>query len=79
MHRRSSDGTRRRLREVYDEEVTQEKERRGVLPLIGPTPQEKDAIDRFAISAALRRCGYLEFRRRRITPPIHARKTARLS
>ena len=63
MHRRSTDGTRRRLREVYDEEVT----------------QEKDAIDRFAISAALRRCGYLEFRRRRITPPIHARKTARLS
>ena len=79
QHRRFTVGARRRLREVYDEEVEKEKEHRGVLPLVGPTPQEQDTIDRYAISAALRRCGYLEFRRRRITPPVHPRKAARVS
>jgi len=79
QHCRFTVGARRRLREVYDEEVEKEKERRGVLPLVEPTPKEKDAIDRFAISKALRQCGYLEFKRRRITPPVHLRKAARIS
>jgi transposase InsO family protein len=79
MHRRTTDNARRRLREVYDEEVENEEKRRGVLPLIGPSAKEKDSIDRFAISKALRRCGYLEIRRRRITPPVHSRKAARIS
>ena len=57
-------------------QVEREKERRGVLPLLGPTPREKGAIDRYAISKALRRLGYLVIRRRRIAPPIHPRKPA---
>ena len=73
---RIGDARRRHLLAAYEEEVAREKERRGVLPLVGPTPQEQDAIDRFAISSALRRCGYLLIRRRRIAPPIHCRKAA---
>lgn len=67
---------RRRFREVHEEERRKEEARRGILPLIGPSKSQKDAIDRFAISRALRRCGFLIIRRRRITPPVSQRKTA---
>jgi transposase InsO family protein len=73
---RIGEARRRHFLAVYEEEVEREKKRRGVLPLVGPTPQEEDSINRFAISKALRRCGYLLIRRRRIAPPIHCRKAA---
>ncbi len=43
----------------YEEEYKKTAEARGILPLIGLTPSEKDSIDRYAISRALIRCGYL--------------------
>jgi transposase InsO family protein len=70
---------RAHFRELVDEERRKEENRRGILPLVGPTPTERDSIDRTAISKVLRRCGYLQVRRRRITPPISQRKAARLS
>jgi putative transposase len=75
---KTKNGSERRNRflAMYDEEVEKEKERRGVLPLIELTPQEKDAIDRHAISKALRQFGCLDIRRRRITPPVTRRKAA---
>jgi len=56
----------------YDKEV----ERRGVLPVVGPTPSEKASLDRVAISKALMQCGYLLIRRRRVAPPIRCKKAA---
>jgi putative transposase len=67
------------FRAVYEDEYKKEAERRGVLPLIGPDKKEKDSIDRHAISKALMKCGLLHVKRRRITPPVRARKTAGIS
>lgn len=67
------------FREVYEEEYEKRLEELGVPPLFGPTPEEKNSIDRHAISRALIRCGYLWIRRRRITPPISTRKRAGIS
>ncbi len=61
---------------AYEEEYENEMKVRGILPLIGPTPREKDSMDRHAISKVLRRFAYLSIRRRRITPPVNRRKTA---
>ena len=61
---------------AYEEEYDEETRRRGVLPLVGPTPREKASMDRYAISKALRRCGYLLIRRRRVAPTIHVKKAA---
>jgi transposase InsO family protein len=65
--------------DLVDEERRKEENRRGILPLVGPTPTQGDSIDRTAISKVLRRCGYLHVRRRRITEPFSQRKAARLS
>jgi transposase InsO family protein len=74
-----SEGERAHVRKLVDQERRKEKSRRGILPLIGPTPTQRDAIDRSAISSVLNRCGYLHIRRRRITPPISQRKAARIT
>jgi transposase InsO family protein len=73
------EGERAHVLELVDEERRMEEKRRGILPLVGPTPAEGDSIDRYAISKVLRRCGYLHVRRRRITPPITQRKAARIT
>jgi len=70
------EGRRMRFLAAYREEYDKETERRGVLPLVGPTPREKATIDRHAVSKALRRCGYLLIRRRRVSPVIQSRKAA---
>ena len=64
---------------AYDEEYDKEVEHRGVLPLVGPTPCEKESIVRYAITRALIRGGYLKIRRRRIAPAIHPRKAASIT
>ena len=70
------EGRRLRFLAAYRDEYQKECKRRGVLPLVGPTPREKASIDRFAVSKALRRCGHLKIRRRRVTPAIRVRKAA---
>jgi transposase InsO family protein len=76
---RLGEGRRMRFLATYREVYEEEMNRRGVLPLIGPTPREKASIDRYAISKALRRCGYLLIRRRRVTPAIRQRKAASIT
>ena len=74
-----SEGERAHVRKLVDEERRKEESCQGILPLIGPTPTQREAIDRYAISRVLSRCGYLHIRRRRITPPVSRRKAARIS
>ena len=76
---RLPEANRVHLRAVYEEEYKEETECRGSLPLIGPSPKEKNSIDRAAISRALTRCGFPYVRRRRVTPPVSQRKTAEIS
>jgi transposase InsO family protein len=70
---------RARFLEVVEEERRKEEQRKGILPLVGPTPTQRDSIDRYAISRALMRCAYLYVRRRRIAPPVSQRKAARIT
>jgi transposase InsO family protein len=80
---RVGDRLRRRLRRAYDEaidELTQKAiEENGILPLIGPSPKEKAAIERNAVAQALVKCELLEIRRKRFTPPKSMRMPARIS
>jgi hypothetical protein len=69
---RISDRLRDRLRRAYDaaiEELTRKAiEEKGILPLIGPSPKEKAAIERNAVAHALVECELLQIRRKRFTP-----------
>jgi len=74
---RISDRLRDRFQRVYRdaiEELTQEAVRtNGILPLIGPSPEEKKAIRRNAVALALTECELLYIRRKRFTPPKSCR------
>ena len=80
---RISHRLRSRLREAYEaaiEELTQKAiEENGILPLIGPSPKEKAAIERNAVAQALVKCELLEIRRKRFTPTVSSRIPARIS
>jgi transposase InsO family protein len=80
---RISDRLRDRLRRAYDaakDELTKKAiEEGGILPLIGPSPSEKAAIERNAIAKALVECELLRIRRKRFTPTVSSRIPAMIS
>lgn len=67
------------FRQVYDQYNHEERCTRleHAQPVIGPAAEA--SIDRIAIPRALVECGFLQFRRRRISPPIIRRRVAKIS
>jgi transposase InsO family protein len=64
---------------AYERHYMEEWTRRGVPVGSGPPPGRWASVDRVAISRALIERGFLLVRRRRITPPITARKWRRIA
>jgi transposase InsO family protein len=79
---RISDRLRDRLHRAYKaavEELTLNAiKEKGILPLFGPSPSERAAIERNAVAQALVECDLLCVRRKRFTPPKSFRIPARI-
>ena len=58
--------------------LADERQRRGLLPGLEPSPREQRTIERVAITRALLDLDYLHIRRRRLTLPISRWKWARI-
>jgi len=80
---RIGDRLRSRFHRAYEaalKELTQKAiEEKGILPLFGPSPTEKAAIERNAVAHALVECELLCIRRKRFTPPKSFRIPARIN
>ena len=70
---------RRMFLASYEAYATNERQERGYDPQATLNHYQQAAVDRVAIVRALVEHGYLQFRRRRITPPFIRRKTIRIS
>jgi len=70
---------RRLFRASYEEYAQQERCMRQIDPQAKLDHWQQASIDRVAISRALVTHGYLEFRRRRVAPPITRQKVANIS
>lgn len=74
-----SESERERFRAAYRTCYARERTRHGWLDGIRLQHVEQAALDRVAITRALVDCGFLWFRRRRITLPISSMKTRKIS
>lgn len=77
--RNITEDERQRFRQVYDRYRHEERCTRAghAQPVTGRAAEA--SIDRVAIARALAECGYLLFRRRRISPPIIRRRVEKIS
>lgn len=74
-----SDGERATFDAVYRRHEATERQQRGVQDGVQLQRAQQASIDRVALGRALIECGFLSFRRRRITPRIPKRKADRFS
>ena len=74
-----SEEERREFQACYEKHEKSGRAERGYFESMELSVQQQAAVDRVALSKALLDTGCLEFRRRRITPPIFARKAGRIS
>ena len=70
---------RRRFQKAYNRLYEEECRARGIVDLGMIKESQKESVDRVAIRRALIEEGYLEIRRRRITPLVKPRKRDKLS
>jgi transposase InsO family protein len=67
------DWTRGYFHDCYQRECKKELDRQDLPTLFDLEPADQEKVDRAALGRALRKCGFLCFKRRRVSPPIHQR------